>query len=68
MKRALFLAARAALRGKNALRTRYDARIAAGWEDRKAIRDIARTILFAVCAIWRNGREYDDGKVNVPVA
>ena len=68
LKRALFLAARAALRGKNALRTRYDARIAAGWEDRKAIRDIARTILFAVCAIWRNGREYDDGKVNVPVA
>jgi transposase len=68
LKRALFLAARAALRGKNALRTRYDARIAAGWEDRKAIRDIARTILFVVCAIWRNGGEYDDGRVNVPVA
>jgi len=66
LKRALFLSARGALKGTSALRRRYDARIAAGWEDRKAIRDIARTILFVACAIWRSGKEYDDGKVGVP--
>ncbi len=66
LKRALFLSARGALRGKNALRRRYDARIASGWEDRKAIRDIARTILFIACAIWKSGKEYDDTKVSVP--
>jgi len=66
LKRALFLSARAALRGASALRKRYDARIAAGWEDRKAIRDIARTILFVACAMWKSGKEYDDGKVGVP--
>ncbi len=66
LKRALFLSARGALKGTSALRRRYDARIAAGWEDRKAIRDIARTILFVACAIWKSGKEYDDGKVGVP--
>jgi len=66
LKRALFLAARGALRGTNALRRRYDARRAAGWEGKKAIRDIARTILFIACAIWKSGEEYDDGKVSVP--
>ena len=66
LKRALFLSARGALNGTNALRARYDARIAAGWEDRKAIRDVARTILFIACAIWTKGTEYDDAKVSVP--
>ena len=66
LKRAVFIAARGALRGTSALKKRYDARIAAGWEDRKAIRDIARTILFIACAIWKSGEEYDDRKVSVP--
>jgi transposase len=66
LKRALFIAARCALRGTSALRRRYDARCAAGWEDRKAIRDVARTILFIACAIWKKGTEYDDAKVSVP--
>jgi transposase len=77
LKRALFLSARGALKGESALRKRYDARIAAGWDDRKAIRDVARghvlrgtrlddvarTILFVACAVWRSGKEYDDGRV-----
>jgi transposase len=67
LKRALLLTARGALKGTSALRRRYDARIAAGWEDRKAIRDVARTILFIACAIWQKRREYDDAKVKVPV-
>ncbi len=67
LKRALLLAARGALKGTSALRQRYDARIAAGWEDRKAIRDVARTILFTACAVWQKRREYDDAKVKVPV-
>jgi transposase len=81
LKRALLLAARGALKGTSALRRRYDARREAGWEDRKAIRDIARTILFIACAIWQKRREYDqvrygpqpsnltscDAKVKVPV-
>jgi transposase len=54
---ALFLSARGALNGTSALKARYDTRIAAGWEDRKAIRDIARTILFVACAIWKSGKE-----------
>ena len=66
LKRALFLSARGALNGTNALKVRYAARIAAGWEDRKAIRDIARTILFVACAIWRSGKEYDNTKVGIP--
>jgi len=66
LKRALFISARGALKGKSALRKRYDARLAAGWEDKKAIRDVARTILFIACAIWKKGTEYDDAKVRVP--
>jgi hypothetical protein len=58
--------ARCALRGTSALRSRYDARISAGWEDRKAIRYIARTILFVACSIWKKGTVYDDAKVRVP--
>ena len=64
--RALFLSARGALKGTSALKARYEARMAAGWEDRKAIRDVARTILFVACAVWKSGRGYDDGKVGVP--
>ncbi len=66
LKRALFISARGALMSTSALRRRYDARIAAGWEDRKAIRDIARTILFTACAIWKSGKEYDDTKIGIP--
>lgn len=66
LKRALFIAARAAVKGKNALAERYQARLAAGWEKKKAIRDAARTILFIACAIWESGEEYDDAKVSVP--
>ena len=40
--------------------------MAAGWEDRKAIRDVARTILFVACAIWISGKEYDDARVGIP--
>ncbi len=68
LKRVLFLAARAALRSKeNAFARRYAARRAAGWEDRKAIRDIARKILFTACHLWKNGQEYDDGRLT-PIA
>jgi transposase len=66
LKRALFLAARGALKGKSAIRRRYVARIAAGWEDRKAIRDVARTILFVACAMWKSGKEYDDTRIGIP--
>jgi len=66
VKRALFLAARAALRGHNALALRYRARRAAGWEDRKAIRDLARTILYTSVALWRKETDYDDAAVSVP--
>jgi hypothetical protein len=37
-----------------------------GWDRKKAIRDIARTILFIASAIMRTGKEYDDGLVSVP--
>lgn len=66
LKRVLFIAARAALIGDNALNRRYQARIQAGWEDRKAIRDVARCILMIARAVWITGREYDDVMVNVP--
>jgi transposase len=66
LKRALFLAARAAINGTNALAERYLARIALGWEDRAAIRDIARKILFIACAIMRTRRPYDETKVKTP--
>ncbi len=59
LERVLFIAAEAASKGDNAFARRYQARIAAGWERRKAIRDVARKILFTACAIMRTGREYD---------
>ena len=65
LKRMLFMAARAALQGDNALTRRYEARRAAGWDDRKAIRDVARTLLFIVRAVWITGKEYQDGLVMV---
>jgi transposase len=60
VKRVLFTAARAALRTENAFAGRYQVRLAAGWEDRKAIRDVARTMLLVVCRMWHNGTEYCD--------
>jgi transposase len=66
LKRVLFIAAEAAIKGDNAFGRRYQARIATGWDRRKAIRDAARTILFTACAIMRTRKEYDDGRVNVP--
>jgi transposase len=64
LKRVIFLAARAALRSKqNAFAKRYAARRAAGWEDRKAIRDIARKLLFTAYYLWKNRQEYDDGRL-----
>ena len=66
LKRALFLSARGALKGTSALRTRYDARLASGWEDRKAIRDVARTMLFVAWGVWKSGKEYDDTKIGIP--
>jgi len=67
IKRVLFLASRATLRWKNnGFARRYQARIAAGWEDRKAIRDIARSLVFSICHVWRTGEEYDDARINVP--
>lgn len=66
LKRVLFIAAEAAIKGSNALARRYESRIASGWERRKAIRDVARTILFIACAIMRTGKEYDEGLVSVP--
>jgi transposase len=68
VKRVLFLAARCAIRGDNALARRYQARRDAGWRDDKAIRDIARKILFAAHALWRGDRAYDDTLVQVPAA
>lgn len=65
VKAVLFLAARAAIRaGHNGFAERYKARIASGWEDRKAIRDIARKILFCACHVWTSKQEYDDGRIN----
>ena len=66
LKRMLFVAAKAAVRGNNALARRYDARIRAGWEHSKAIRDIARTLLWTLCGMWKNRKEYDDAQVTVP--
>lgn len=68
LKRVLFLAARAALRNKNnAFARRYRARVDAGWEDRKAIRDVARTMLQIVYRIWITGEEFDNARVSIPV-
>lgn len=68
LKRVLFIAARTAIRGENALARRYMARLQAGWSERKAIRDIARTMLFIVRSIWITGEEYQDERITVPVA
>jgi transposase len=66
LKAMLFIAAKAAIKGDNALAKRYQARLAAGWEPRKAIRDIARHILFIACALWTGRKEYQDALVKVP--
>ena len=71
LKRVLFIAARAAIRGKNGFARRYDARRKEGWDDDKAIRDVARKILFTSIGMWKKGcvydDVYDDNLVNVPV-
>jgi transposase len=65
LKRVLFLAARAAIRcDNNGFSRRYKARIASGWEDRKAIRDVARKILFTACHLWTSKEEYDDARIS----
>lgn len=66
LKRMLLLAARAAIKGHNALARRYRARIESGWDDRKAIRDIARKILFIACAVWKRKEAYKDELVGIP--
>lgn len=66
VKRVLMLAGRASIRGENALGRRYRSRIEAGWDDRKAIRDVARTILFVACGMWKRKEAYRDERVNVP--
>jgi transposase len=63
LKRVLFLAANVAVRGDNALARRYQARTKAGWEHGKAIRDIARMLLWTLCALWRTGTNYDDSRI-----
>lgn len=64
VKTVLFLAARAAVRtGQNGFSKRYQSRIASGWDDRKAIRDIARKILFCACHVWTRREAYDDGRI-----
>jgi transposase len=66
VKRALFLAARAASRGHSALARRYQARREEGWNDRRAMRDLARVILKIAVLLWRKGTTYDDAAVSVP--
>jgi transposase len=66
LKRVLMIAAEAALKGDNALARRYRARREVGWDERKAKRDVARTMLFVACGMWKNSKEYDDGLVRVP--
>lgn len=66
LKRVLMIAAEAALRGDNALSRRYQARREAGWEERKAKRDLGRTILFLACGMWKNAQEYKEELVRVP--
>lgn len=66
LKRVLFLAAQAAVRSHSTLARRYRARLEAGWDARRAMRDLARKILFIACALWNSGEEYDDARVTVP--
>lgn len=67
LKRVLILAGRAAIKGENALARRYWSRIEAGWDDRKAIRDVGRTILFVGCGMWKRKEAYRDELVSVPL-
>jgi transposase len=61
VKRVLFLAAHAATHGQNALAGRYQRRVQEQhWPERKAIRDVARKILFTADGLWRNGGGYRD--------
>jgi transposase len=66
LKRAIFIAAECAAKGSSRLGERYRARISAGWEHRKARRDIARTILMIAAALMKTEGAYDDGRVGVP--
>ena len=68
IKRVLFLAAKAASRTNTRLARRYAARRVAGWDTRKAMRDMARTILEIACTIWRKETDYDDAITLVPEA
>jgi transposase len=65
LKRVLFIAANAAIKGDNALARRYRARIEVGWDSKKANRDIARKILHVSVGIIKHGVEYDDSLVKV---
>ena len=67
LKRVLFIAAQAAIKGDNALAKRYQAHCLAWWNVKKATRDIARHILFAAWAIWKSGKEYQDARVAITV-
>ena len=66
LKYALFIAARAAVSGNNAISRNYFAHIENGWSDRKAIRETARKILLTACMLWKKGGVYNDKKV-IPV-
>jgi transposase len=66
IKRVLFLAARAAVKSKSALARRYEAQRQAGLDERAATRNLARTILFLACSLWKKGKHYDDTCVAVP--
>jgi transposase len=66
LKRSLFIAARAAENGENALARRAQARRQAGWDDRKIRRDVARTILQILCGMWDSHEEYKDELVPIP--
>jgi hypothetical protein len=68
IKRVLFLAARAAVKSKSALARRYEAQRQAGLDERAATRNLARTILFIACSLWKKGKRYDDTCVAVPNA
>jgi hypothetical protein len=63
LKRVLMIAATAAAQSDSALGRKYQAHLAAGWDARAARRDLARTILFIACALWRKGQRYDDRRV-----
>jgi transposase len=68
LKRVLFIAACAAIKGKNGFARRYEARIQAGWKHRNAIRDIAKKILITAVGMWEKGCVYNDDLVSVPVS